>query len=501
MRASAGSSDAVVHEGEGPSSLELPTRKRQGTQAHHGGKRQCVTHVANEEKPSWVAKGRAEGQPCQSGHAEEPDQIFTELRKGEADGTEAHEKHGACLLLDVFAGTAGVAAAFIQLGGEALGLDHVVDKKRVRGPVSRVDLCKAESQAQVLKWLDDGKIDCVMLAPPCGTSSRAREIPVYKSGRKRNAPRPLRSQSFPNGLPNLRGLDQIKVRLANKLYKFARKVIDKCIDLQVPFICENPQRSWMWDTSFFADLPKECRFQCIHSCMYGSARLKKTAFLMNFDAPNLLQTCDGKHVHLPWGQTISPQSGQSVFSTSVETEYPWKLCKQLALAFALQLQKHGKFFETQKMSMDVNQRMGAGVQPRGKLSPLMVSEFKHKVVVKSSGVSVPKVIEDSAPAPFQGVPIHSKLISSRTELVKKGDKGENEIQVSEFGVYRSPEEFIQFVSRLQHPLDSPQLLEASNMRAMLAIRDWEQAEILTFRHRVCAGIPTWRFSSSMMSVS
>ena len=215
--------------------------------------------------------------------------------------------------------------------------------------------------------------------------------------------------------------------------------------------------------------------------MDGSARLKKTAFLMSFDAPNLLQSCDGKHAHLPWGQTISPHSGQSVFSTSVETEYPWKLCKQLALAFALQLQKRGKFLETQKISMDVNQRMGAGAQPRGKLSPLMVAEFKYKVVVKSSGVSVPKVIEDSAQAPFQGVPIHSKLISSRTEMVKKGDKGENEIQVSEFGVYRSPEEFIQFVSRLQHPLDSPQLLDASNMRAMLAIRDWKQAEILAFR--------------------
>ena len=63
-----------------------------------------------------------------------------------------HEKHGV-LLLDVFSGTAGVAAASIQLGGEALGLDHVVDKKRVRGPVAKVDLCKRESQELVFKWL------------------------------------------------------------------------------------------------------------------------------------------------------------------------------------------------------------------------------------------------------------------------------------------------------------------------------------------------------------
>ena len=45
-------------------------------------------------------------------------------------------------LLDIFSGTAGVTAAFIQLCGEALGLDHVMDKKRMRGPTSKVDLCK-----------------------------------------------------------------------------------------------------------------------------------------------------------------------------------------------------------------------------------------------------------------------------------------------------------------------------------------------------------------------
>ena len=108
-------------------------------------------------------------------------------------------------LLDIFSGTAGVTAAFIQLCGEALGLDHVMDKKRMRGPTSKVDLCKKENQEMVLQWLDEGKIDGVMLAPPCGTSSRAREIPVFQSGQKRRAPQPLRSARYPNGLPTLPG--------------------------------------------------------------------------------------------------------------------------------------------------------------------------------------------------------------------------------------------------------------------------------------------------------
>ena len=44
-----------------------------------------------------------------------------------------------------------------QLGGEALGLDHVVDKKRMRGPTSKVDLCKKENQDMVLQWWMKGK--------------------------------------------------------------------------------------------------------------------------------------------------------------------------------------------------------------------------------------------------------------------------------------------------------------------------------------------------------
>ena len=125
--------------------------------------------------------------------------------------------------------------------------------------------------------------------------------------------------------------------------------------------------------------------------------------------------------------------------------------------------------------------MGAGRQPRGKLSPLLVAEFKHKVLVTSTEVIVPKVITDLVPPPFQGVPLHAKLISSRTEVALKGDKGEKQVQISEFGVYRTPDEFIEFASGLQHPLDSPQVLEPANLRAMLAIRDWPASEVVAFR--------------------
>ena len=475
----AGSSHVSTRD-EGPTSPSMPTRKRQGTLDQTERKRLCVPSIAAEREHSEVVEVEAEGRRCFDDSAEGQLPACTSpIKVGEVVNSS---KTGSVLLLDIFSGTAGVTAAFIQMGGEALGLDHVVEKNRVKGPVSKVDLCKKQNQQLVLNWLDEGKVDAAMLAPPCGTSSRAREIPIIdKRGRKRPAPRPLRNQRWPDGVPSLRGLDAMKIRLANKLYAFSRKVIDKCCELGIPFICENPQRSWMWETSFFQSLPPVCRFQCIHSCMYGGRRLKRTALLMNFQACNLLLSCDGKHTHLPWGKTLNKNTGKSVFSTSTEAEYPWPLCKQLATAFVVQLRQMNRMVDSASPGMDVSQRMGAGVQPRGKLSPLLVAEFKFKILVTSTGVAVPREILPDTPAPFQGIPISAKCISSRTEI-SNGEKGEKkQVQISEFGVYRTPEEFLAFSTTLIHPLDSPQAVDQSNLRAIISIRDWDNSEVVAFR--------------------
>ena len=104
--------------------------------------------------------------------------------------------------------------------------------------------------------------------------------------------RSLRSEAEPMGLSSLRGVAKIKVLAANKLYAFARKVMDLCERKGIPFICENPRRSLMWMTDPFLQLPGTFRFQHVHSCMYGGKRKKRTSFLMNFHAANLLLECD-----------------------------------------------------------------------------------------------------------------------------------------------------------------------------------------------------------------
>ncbi|CAL1128793.1 unnamed protein product [Cladocopium goreaui] len=270
-------------------------------------------------------------------------------------GSNATTHSKQLFLLDLFCGTAGVAAAFRAMGGEALGIDHIIDKRRVKGPVAKVDLSKQDGQATVLQWIEEDKVDAVMLAPPCGTASRAREIPLPKRHKLRKGmqPVPLRSEAEPMGLSSLRGVAKIKVLAANKLYAFARKVMD---------LCERK-----------------------------------------------------------------------------------------------------------------------GLQPRGARAPLLVGDFKFKIDIKSTDVTIPASIEDNVHAPFQGLPLHSKLISSRM-VTEVGENGEKKVfSLSSYGVFHSPWEFLDKALTLEHPLDSPHTVDKSNLKAMVFIRDHTKAEVLKFR--------------------
>ena len=396
---------------------------------------------------------------------------------------EKAQKNRPLFLLDVFCGTAGVAAAFQSMGAEALGMDHMIDKRRVKGPVAKVDLSQKSGQVAILKWIQEGRVDAVMLAPPCGTSSRAREIPLPRHRRLRKGmqPVPMRSDAWPDGLPSLRGVARAKVRAANKLYAFTREVIEACVTNNIPFICENPRRSLMWLTTPFCSLPEQCKFQYIHACMYGSKRRKSTALLMNFTAENLMQECDEKHSHLPWG-LVDLQDGAGLkFSTALETEYPAKLCKQLAIAFFECLQRLGKPSNLQEAQADQMQKMGSGTQPRGSRSPVLLGEFQFKVDVTSDNNNPPASIADNAVSPFQGIPVGAKLIASRavSEVGRNGEK--STVFRHTFGVYFSPQDFFKKVLNLQHPLDTPQMVDRSNLRAICFLRDHSAAEVQLFR--------------------
>ena len=86
---------------------------------------------------------------------------------------------------------------------------------RRKGKIIQLDLLLLSHQGLLWKWLGSPGLAAVWLAPPCGTSSRAKEIPLPWE----DEPHALRSVEYPEGLPGLGPSDAERVAKANELYR------------------------------------------------------------------------------------------------------------------------------------------------------------------------------------------------------------------------------------------------------------------------------------------
>ena len=101
--------------------------------------------------------------------------------------------------VEVFAGSGRLTAELKSSGfRDSVGVDHVVPKHIV-SPIVKLDLLGAGFCTVLFDMIDSPFCVYVHLAPPCGTASRAREIPG------RHMPQPARSEIHPDGLPALQG--------------------------------------------------------------------------------------------------------------------------------------------------------------------------------------------------------------------------------------------------------------------------------------------------------
>lgn len=156
-----------------------------------------------------------------------------------------------CLIIEVFAGTGRVTAALKQLGlYSSLGTDCARHKQAV-APIVLADLSTESGVKLLMQWLENPNVVGIFLAPPCGSASRARSIPMK---RKRpgdpEPPKLLRSNRHPNGLPSLSFVDRAKISKANKLYHLTAQLIRWAIETDCIFCVENPQFNFFWQTTF-----------------------------------------------------------------------------------------------------------------------------------------------------------------------------------------------------------------------------------------------------------
>ena len=234
------------------------------------------------------------------------------------------------ICIEIFSGSGKLTASIRKLGMRAVAVDR--SSSRTSGPVTILDLTKEDDIVFLEDFIESEKTNIMLvhLAPPCGTSSAARnkrhpdlELAGY------TLPKPLRSEQYPIGLPTLRGLDAAKVQSANTLYWATYRIATLCIKLRITVSIENPQNSLFWLTDPMTKLFSEHYgyHNVFQACMMGGDRDKRTWWWCSdetFDSFNIL--CDGMHKHKAW-KPVATQTGLR-FPTAQEAEYPALLCER-----------------------------------------------------------------------------------------------------------------------------------------------------------------------------
>ena len=346
--------------------------------------------------------------------------------------------------------------------------DNSRNRHTPKTTVFELDLTQDNAWSIIKDLLDTENIILVHFAPPCGTASAARSRPISEELKQLGAPepKPLRSKEFPQGLPWLHGLDKIKVDNANKIYQLCVQCIYETFARGIPITLENPPKSLFWDFPGIEQASYDCGLMDyeFHGCMYGGCRKRLCRWRATgglLDGLNLM--CDGSHEHKPW--SITKNSDGWNFSTAEEAAYPFELTE--AVAYRV-VKYHNYTPNPAKLNLvghsHVQATIQAGKQPRSQQS--LISEFAD---VKEYSLSK--------------APSNAKFLRD----VKKGEKRsletpeEQEPSTGIYGIYRSPEEFVQEALKTVHPMDSTDAIEINLKKAIEFLASKSPADICKYR--------------------
>ena len=363
-------------------------------------------------------------------------------------------------VLELCAGTATLTSVVLQAGMQGIGIDSHRNRHVKRGPVAVFDLTNSEHVQIIRNMITDGEVDVVHASPPCGTASRARDIPlsVSKGGRAgQHGPPPLRSESYPEGLPGLADHNLMIVQLANLVYSSISEIIWLAQERGLLWSIENPKRSYMWLTKFFRSLWEKFIHNLFQGCMHGGTRDKWSLWLCNWTGLSVLRAvCDGKHEHAKWGVVSSAQG--SSFATAEEAAYPRLLCVRYVQALVKELADRGLVLPpdhfAEGWSDNILRQKAMAVtslrQPKGRSIPPLVKEFKQIMSLRlDTGVEPPVKLSERLKEAFQQVPENSKLL----RLENQGVDGSAAV-VSVWGVPWTPTEFHQQAALAKHPFEA-----------------------------------------------
>ena len=279
------------------------------------------------------------------------------------------------LVLEIFAGAGRLAVALSDKGFTSMAIDKDPSRcKQVH--IVQYDLVDEAQRNSLLQLIDKEGLSILWahFAPSCGTASRSRERPSRKFEEMGfSIPKPLRSDAFPLGLPNLQGLDREKVITTNDTYKAMIEVAERCLQWGIAISIENPGNSLFWKIPFvLAFINRVKGFDAVfHHCAHGGLRDKLTRWWANVDWFLVLAILWGKVGH-------------------EEAAYPVLLCTRLA---DIALQKALQMGAVQLVDLrqlattgTTSQRFLLDMLPKGKKFRPLVSEYGRYVLVATAAV-------------------------------------------------------------------------------------------------------------------
>lgn len=179
------------------------------------------------------------------------------------------------VFLELCAGNAKLSAAVKQKRYDVVFVDHDKNRHAPRCKIFVHNLGHEQAWSMLELLLQRVRIAGVHMAPPCGTCSKARGIPLPNG---EPGPQPLRSSRFPLGLPSLNSRDQHRVSLANQIYDSCGAFAERLSLAGIPWTIENPTNSMMRSLEYFTWAISNGYMVNMHACAFGSSRKKFTIF-------------------------------------------------------------------------------------------------------------------------------------------------------------------------------------------------------------------------------
>ena len=247
------------------------------------------------------------------------------------------------IFLEVFAGNGNLSESIRSLGLTVHAIDSIT-KRRTGVSIHVLDLTSDSDLAILLDIVSLANVASAHVAPPCGTSSKAREK-LLPEGMQSVKVEPLRSQQRTFGLRGLQGTDAKWVAAANKLYAATLCLIVILVIRGAAVSVENPRNSYFWQ------IMETLVDNISQACMYGSKHDKWTTIRATDGLHNdIRKECDGKHSHESWKPTL--RHSKVNFPTTAQSEYPRGLCEEMSRCVAKFLTKEGTIFSDTNLAVD-----------------------------------------------------------------------------------------------------------------------------------------------------